>query len=231
MSNFGTSFNHGFPGFGAIALPGFDTFALPRGLGKCRQTASRYTQSASGGCKECKNNEAKNLIGCCGLYCGLCTKYQSKAPSRCVGCKLGEQHSWCSIWNCCVKKHGFEICIECSEIFNCAIFLRRKIAEWTPAADNLRQIKKVGLENWLEVQKERQILVEELLQNYNEGHSMSFYCKVCTRMPINLINQAIKEAKKKIVSEKIDNSDMKLKAKNFKSTIKDITVKSNIKMD
>jgi hypothetical protein len=178
-----------------------------------------------------KNNEAKSLIGCCGIYCGLCTKYQSKAPSRCIGCKLGEQHSWCSIWKCCVKKHGFETCTECSEIFNCTIFLRRKVAEWTPAADNLRKIKEDGLENWVEGQKERQILVEELLRNYNEGHSMSFYCKACTRMPINLINQAIKEVKKKIVSEKIDNSDMKLKAKIFKSTIKDITVKSNVNMD
>ena len=178
-----------------------------------------------------KNNKVRCLIGCCGLYCGLCTKYQSKAPSRCTGCKLGEQHSWCSIWNCCVKKHGFETCTECSEVFNCAIFLRRKVVEWIPATDNLHQIKKVGLENWLEEQKGRQTLVEKLLRNYNEGRSMIFYCKACTRMPINLINQAIKEAKKKIVSEKIDDSDMKSKAKILKSTIKDITTKSNINMD
>jgi len=29
--------------------------------------------------------EERNLIGCCGIFCGLCTKYQSKAPSRCIG--------------------------------------------------------------------------------------------------------------------------------------------------
>jgi len=178
-----------------------------------------------------KNNEAKNLIGCCGIYCGLCSKYQSKAPSRCIGCKLGEQHSWCSIWNCCVKKYGFETCAECSEIFNCKIFIRRKVVEWIPAAENLRQIEEVGLENWLKEQRERQTLVEELLQNYNEGRSMSFYCKTCTRMPINLINKAMKEAKKKIVSEEIDNSDIKSKAKILKSTIKDMAVKSNINMN
>lgn len=164
---------------------------------------------------------------------GLGTKLLSEIEreTKKTGSKLGEQHSWCSIWNCCVKKHGFETCTECSEIFNCAIFIRRKVAEWIPATDNLRQIKEVGLENWLKEQKERKTLVEELLQNYNEGRSMSFYCKVCTRMPINLINQAIKEAKKKIVSEKIDNSDMKSKAKILRSTIKDISVKSNINMD
>jgi len=178
-----------------------------------------------------KNNEAKNLIGCCGLYCGLCNKYQSKAPSRCIGCKLGEQHSWCSIWNCCVKKHGFETCTECSEIFDCAIFLRRKVAEWIPAADNLRQIKEIGLENLLKEQQERHVLVEELLQNYNDGRSMSFYCEVCTRMPIELINKAIKEVKDKFISEKVNETDMKLKAKILKVIIKELALKAKVNLD
>ena len=178
-----------------------------------------------------KNNEAKNIIGCCGIYCGLCNKYQSKAPSRCIGCKSGEQHSWCSIWNCCAKRHGFETCTKCGEIFHCAIFLRRKVAEWIPAADNLLQIKEVGLENMLKEQKERQTLVEELLQNYNEGRSMSFYCKVCARMPIGLINKAIKEAKAKLVSEKVDESDMKSKANILKMMIKDLALKANVNLD
>lgn len=178
-----------------------------------------------------KNKEAKNLIGCCGLYCGLCSKYQSKAPSRCIGCKLGEQHSWCSIWNCCVKKYGFETCSECSELFNCAIFLRRKVVEWIPAADNLRQIKEIGLENWLKEQKARQALLGELLQNYNEGRSMSLYCKVCTRMSTDLINMAIKEAKEKLVRDKAGKSDMKSKAKILKEVIKDLAFKANVDLN
>ncbi len=178
-----------------------------------------------------KNSEARNLIGCCGLYCGLCNKYQSKAPSRCIGCKLGEQHSWCSIWNCCVKKHGFETCAECSEIFDCAIFLRRKVVEWIPAADNLRQIKEVGLENLLKEQQERHALVEELLKNYNEGRSMSFYCKVCSRMPVELINKAIKEVKEKLISEKVNETDIKSKAKILKVIIKELALKANVNLD
>ena len=176
-----------------------------------------------------KNKEAKSLIGCCGIYCGLCAKYQSKAPSRCIGCKLGEQHSWCSIWNCCVKKHGFETCTECIDIFKCEIFIRRKVAEWIPAADNLHQIKESGLKNWLKEQKGRQLLPEELLQNYNEGRSMSFYCKACTRMPIGLINDAMKESKRKIAREKINNSNLKAKAKIVKSAINDIATRHIIK--
>ena len=178
-----------------------------------------------------KFDEIKSLVGCCGIYCGLCAKFQSTAKSRCIGCKLGEQHSWCSIWNCCVKKHEFETCTECSEIFNCEVFLRRKVIEWIPAADNLLKIKEIGLDNWLREQKERQALVEGLLKSYNEGRSMSFYCKVCTRVPIDLISEAIKEGRKKIIAEKIDKSDIKSKAKIMKSTIKDIAIKSNFTID
>ena len=178
-----------------------------------------------------KDREAKNLVGCCGLYCGLCNKYRSKAPSRCMGCRLGEQHAWCSIWNCCVKKHGFETCTECSELFHCAIFLRRKVVGWTPAADNLRQIKDVGLKKWLKEQKERQALLEALLENYNEGRSMSLYCKVCARMPIDLINKTIKEAKEKFAIEKVDQSDVKSKAKILKVIIKDLALKLNINLN
>jgi hypothetical protein len=178
-----------------------------------------------------KKSEAKNLIGCCGLYCGLCNKHQSKAPSRCIGCGLGEQHSWCSIWNCCEKKHGFESCTECSEIFKCTIFLRRKVADWIPAADNLRQIREAGLETWLKEQTKRQALLEELLWNYNEGRSMNFYCKVCARMPIELINRAIKESKKELAGEKVDESDVKSRAKILKAIIADLALKTDINLD
>jgi hypothetical protein len=122
-------------------------------------------------------------------------------------------------------------CAECSDLFICAIFSRRKVAEWIPAADNLRQIKEVGLENWLNGQKERQRLVEELLQNYNEGRSISFYCKACARMSIELMNRAIKESKKKYAGEQVDESDIKSKAKILKAIIEDLAFKTDINMD
>ncbi|MBC8387179.1 MAG: DUF3795 domain-containing protein [Actinobacteria bacterium] len=177
-----------------------------------------------------KNEEAINLTGCCGLYCRLCSKYQSKSPSRCIGCKLGEQHSWCSIWNCCVKKYGFKTCSECNEIFLCKIYVRRKVIEWIPAADNLNQIKKIGLKKWLEEQKQRQKLLETLLQNYNEGRSMSLYCKACSRMTIDLIKKASIEAKKKFADKEISKTDIKSKANILKATIKNYALKANINL-
>ena len=122
-------------------------------------------------------------------------------------------------------------CTECSEIFNCTIFSRRKVTEWIPAADNLRQIANSGLENWLKEQKERQKLAEVLLHNYNEGRSKSFYCKVCARMSIDSINKAIKESKNKIACEKVDVSDVKSMAKILKTTFTDLAFKNSINLD
>ena len=60
---------------------------------------------------------------------------------------------------------------------------------------------------------------------------MSLYCKVCARMPVDLINKAIKEAKEKLKSEKADHSDMKSKARILKAVIKDIASKGRINLD
>ncbi len=156
-----------------------------------------------------------NLLGCCGLYCGLCPKYQSKAASRCVGCRLGAQHAWCSIWNCCVKKHKFETCVECHDLFTCSIFLRRKVAGWIPAADNLRLIQRSGVEAWLAEQNERQLILEKLLQHYNDGRSMSFYCKACSRMPVELIIKSVKRTEEKLAFDQVDEADIKIESKGF----------------
>jgi hypothetical protein len=105
------------------------------------------------------------------------------------------------------------------------------VIEWIPAADNLRQIKQVGSESWLREQKERQALLKELLQNYNEGRSMKLYCKTCSRMSIGLIHKAIKEAKEKLASGKVNKSDMKSKASVIKAVIRDLALKADITLD
>ncbi|RPI00177.1 MAG: DUF3795 domain-containing protein [Calditrichaeota bacterium] len=177
-----------------------------------------------------KSNESKNLVGCCGLYCGLCTKYQSRSPSRCLGCRIGEQHSWCSIWNCCVKKHKLDHCSECGELDECAIFLRRKVRDWIPVADNLHRILADGLENWLSEQMERQTALEELLDQCNDGRSMSFYCRACARMPVELIHQALKQAEEIFAHHQAEAADMKAKAGIIKDVIKDLALQANINL-
>ncbi|OHB75570.1 MAG: hypothetical protein A2Z25_17425 [Planctomycetes bacterium RBG_16_55_9] len=60
---------------------------------------------------------------------------------------------------------------------------------------------------------------------------MSLYCKACAKMPIDLINEAIKAAKEKCADEKVKHSDMKSKARILKAVIKDKALKVNINLD
>ncbi len=190
--------------------------------------AEGRTTDRKGAAWQMRRTRANELVGCCGLYCGLCSKYQSSAPSRCIGCRPGEQHSWCSIWNCCVKKHGFNTCAECDKAFGCTVFLRRRVAEWVPAADNLRRIREVGLAKWLIGQRKRQKVAEELLRGYNDGRSMSFYCKVCARAPIELVRSAMRSAEKELAGAQVGESDMKRKAKVLRATIEDLASRAGI---
>jgi len=60
---------------------------------------------------------------------------------------------------------------------------------------------------------------------------MSLYCKICARMPTDLINKAIEEAKEKVAGEKVDRSDLKSKARIFKAVIKGLALKVNVDLN
>jgi len=93
--------------------------------------------------------EEKNLAGCCGLYCGLCPRYQSTAASKCLGCKVLSLTISCKLYNCCVKEKRFETCAACSD-FPCEKY--DKFFDWDSFIShrvnlpNLERIKKVGLQ-------------------------------------------------------------------------------------
>jgi len=125
--------------------------------------------------------KAYPTIACCGLDCGLCPTYYTKGPSRCPGCcgpGFFEKHPSCSIIACCVKKNGFETCAECEDI-PCT-----KIAKWDMGdsfishkvcLSNLKQIKTIEIEKFVEIQKKRIELLEIMLDQYNEGRSKNFF--------------------------------------------------------
>jgi hypothetical protein len=50
-------------------------------------------------------------------------------------------------------------------------------------------------------------------------------------MPIESINRAIKESKRKLASEKVDESDVKSKAKLLKAVIEGVALKAHIHLD
>jgi len=86
------------------------------------------------------------------------------------------------------------------------------------------------MRGWLEEQKRRRLLLENLLTNYNEGRSMSFYCVAVALMPLDLIDKAISELKEKLAISQSDNSDMKAKAKALRGIIEGLAQEHGIEL-
>jgi hypothetical protein len=91
-----------------------------------------------------------------------------------------------------------------------------------PALPNLDRIREVGMETYLGEQRERRLLVEQLLADYNEGRSMTFYCAACALMPPDLVRQAIGEMGRKLANQQVDGSNLKAKAKAMRATIQNL---------
>ena len=86
------------------------------------------------------------------------------------------------------------------------------------------------MKDWLEGQGRRRLLVEHLLDNYNEGRSMSFYCLAAALMPPELIEKAINELEEKLAANRIHSSDIKARAKALKEIIQGLAQESGIEL-
>jgi hypothetical protein len=178
--------------------------------------------------------EEKHLAGCCGLYCGLCPRFQSKAPSRCPSCHLGEHHNYCSVYRCCVIKRGLHTCAECED-FPCERLLRvlgveegvDSFISYKPTLPNLELIREAGLQNFLGKARQRRILAEHLIETYNEGRSMTFFCTSCALIPTHLIQEAIDEMD---ANEQLSELDQKARAKAMKSVLKALASQQGIEL-
>lgn len=165
-----------------------------------------------------------NLIGCCGIFCGLCSRFQSKAKSRCLGCGSDGHCSYCSIFRCCVMKREYETCANCSE-FPCDKFDKwfdgDSFVTHQKCLPNIQQIKAVGIDEFLKEQNERKKLLEMILELYNPGRCATLYCQAAALISIESLEEVIKQ----IESVRED------KAKTFKKFIQELGEKEKISLN
>ncbi|AXV37294.1 MAG: hypothetical protein CIT01_03310 [Methanobacterium sp. BRmetb2] len=100
----------------------------------------------------------------CGVFCGACPSYKKS----CLGCgsddrKQKRKSKWgCKIRKCCFEDKNLNLCIDCDE-FPCALIEKLKNSYPGEARfkyrheiyDNLKKIREIGVENWVEDQKNR----------------------------------------------------------------------------
>ena len=63
--------------------------------------------------------------------------------------------------------------------------------------DNIRRILKNGIEEFEKEQMIRENLLKEMLKEFNEGRSKTFYCIASTITEVKELEKAINEAQKK----------------------------------
>jgi len=169
------------------------------------------------------------IIGACGLDCGLCPRYYTEGRSKCDGCGSPTSYPGCSIHRCCVKVNGFETCAECKD-FPCSRFKGAweeydSFLTHKKMLSNLNYIKDNGVEGHAHQLKERMELLEEMLREFNEGRSKSFYCVAATLLSVESIKKSIDSAKIKVEMLGIKTEDIKSRAKILKEIINDSAVK------
>ena len=129
-------------------------------------------------------------------------------------------------------KKGFTTCAECEE-YPCERYSRRGWGtdQWSQTAqESLNSIKAFGIEDWLEKQRKRRLLLEDLLASYNDGRSMSFYCLATAVMPPELVNEAVNNLKEELTTNQVNSSDRKATAKALREIIQRLAQEHGIEL-
>ena len=139
----------------------------------------------------------------CGLNCGLCPRYYTKGQSRCPGCGgegFTETHCSCGMLSCCQRK-GLEYCFLCDE-YPCKKYDGEGLTDSFIThmnifhdADKAKQIGLPAYESELNIKIK---ILEELLENYDDGRRKSFYCLAVNLLEQNDIDSVMTQIKDKV---------------------------------
>ena len=154
-------------------------------------------------------------VGICGLSCRLCPSYHSSGVSRCDGCKTeSRMRAGCPFITCALRKKGIEFCWNCEENKKCGKWKKHRESGkkgdsfkcYQKLEDDIALIQKNGVSKFEKIQKIREQLLNEMLQEFNEGRSKSYYCISATVLEID-------ELKKVLFKAKIDSAGLDIKNK------------------
>lgn len=171
-------------------------------------------------------------IGICGLSCRLCPHYHMDTASRCLGCKSeGRMIVGCPFINCAIRKKGIEFCWDCGESKTCEKWNNHREAGkkfdsfkcYQKLEDDIAFIQKNGVAEFEKLQKIREQLLRELLQEFNEGRSKSYYCITSTVLEIEELKKVMRKAK-----QKSDGLEVKERSKLLHSMLDDIAVQKKV---
>jgi len=166
------------------------------------------------------------VVGACGLNCGLCPRYHTEGASRCPGCcgpDFWQRHPGCGFITCCVKQRDLETCAQCVDWAGCEKVAKLmdsakyhdSFISYKPLVANFAFIQKNGIEEFVRFEIEKQEFLRQLIDNYNEGRSKSFYCTSCQLIPLDKLKEVLADAETKLTGD----TGIKEKAKVIRAAI------------
>ncbi len=143
-------------------------------------------------------------IGVCGLSCRLCPRYQSEGESRCFGCKTeSRMRAGCPFITYAVKKKGIEFCWDCEVGAICEKWkkhmesgkLHDSFKCYRKLEEDISFVLKNGVYAFERSQKQKEELLKQMLQEFNEGRSKNYYCIAATVLETDELKKALDEAR------------------------------------
>jgi hypothetical protein len=134
----------------------------------------------------------------------------------------------CIFLTCAVKKKGLEFCGHCVENENCEKWRKHRDAGmqhdsftcYQKLEDNIAFMLKNGLDEFDRLQKVREGLLKEMLQEFNEGRSKTCYCIAATVLEIAELDAVLQRAR-----ESSHGLDVKGKARVLHAALDDVAEK------
>lgn len=126
----------------------------------------------------------------CGLNCCLCPRYRTTGNSRCPGCggaDFYDKHPSCGIISCSLKHDGVAYCFQCDD-YPCGRYtgqnLKDSFITYLHVTEDMEAAKNGGLENYLERLSKKNQILDELLEDWDNGRMKSYYCTAVNLLPL-----------------------------------------------
>ena len=137
------------------------------------------------------------LFSLCGLNCGLCSMHLG---GYCPGCGGGVGNQSCKIAKCSLEHGRIEYCSQCERFpcekypgedeFDSFITHRNRYRDF-------EKLKKIGVKAYQEEQREKAAVLNELLENYNDGRKKTLYCLAVNLLELDDLKRVMEQIKEK----------------------------------
>ena len=171
-----------------------------------------------------KNFRRENLLfSLCGLNCGLCPMNLNQ---YCPGCGGGEGNQSCSIAKCSLQHGNIEYCFQC-ESYPCERY--NTIDEFDSfithqhRRQDMQKSKKIGADLYAAEQQRKKVLLNHLLNTYNDGRKKTLFCVAVNLLEIDDLENVINE-----LDENTLNLSLKEKAAYAASLLQEAAMQNNI---